>query len=54
MNGWEELILEVKRIIEYGVHCNDLSPHDMEDDLCAALDKFAQANGLPETKWETW
>lgn len=52
INGWEEAVKRIKYNIEYGFHCNDLSYHDMEDDICFIFDKLAKDNGLPEIDWE--
>lgn len=51
MNGWEELIKTVHHAFEYGLHCNDMTFGEIEDDISFALDKFAKENGLPVHDW---
>ena len=52
-NSWYELIKAVHYSIEYGVNCNDLSSHELADNIEFALDKFAKENGLPVHDWDT-
>lgn len=52
MPEWNELIKTVKHAWQYGVHCNDMTLGEIEDDISTALDRFAKANGLPEVNWE--
>lgn len=52
MPEWNELIKTVKHTWQYGIHCNDMTLGEIEDDISAALDRFAKANGLPEVNWE--
>lgn len=52
MPEWNELIKTVKHAWEYGIHCNDMTLGEIEEDISSALDRFAKANGLPEIKWE--
>lgn len=52
IKGWEEALKRVKYAIEYGLHCNDLSFGEIEDDICFALDMLAKENGMPEINWE--
>ena len=52
MEGWQELINQVKRVIEYGLHCNDMTYGEIEDDICFALEEYAKKNGLPEPEWD--
>lgn len=53
MNGWEELLKTVHHAFEYGLHCNDMTFGEIEDDISFALDKFAKENGLPVHDWDT-
>lgn len=50
--GWDEAVKMVKYAIEYGLHCNDLSFREIEDDICFAFDSLAEKNGLPPIDWE--
>lgn len=52
MPGWNDLVSEIKYNIEYGFHCSDLSFREMEGNICDALDRFAERNGLPTIDWE--
>ena len=52
MPEWNELINTVKHAWEYGIHCNDMTLGEIEEDISSALDRFAKANGLPEINWE--
>ena len=52
MPEWNELIKTVKHAWEYGIHCNDMTLGEIEEDISSALDRFAKANGLPEINWE--
>jgi hypothetical protein len=52
IDGWDDAIKVVKRAIEYGLHCNDLSFGELEDDICFAFDMLAKENGMPEIDWE--
>lgn len=54
MEGWDEFIEAIKYAIEYGLHCNDLSHGELEDDICFAIDELAKKNGMPEINWEAW
>lgn len=49
--SWNELVESIKYDIEYGFHCNDLNHREMEENICSALERFAEANGLPEPDW---
>lgn len=53
MEGWNELIERDKYVIEYGLHCSDMTKGEMEDDLCFAIESFANKNGLSEIDWES-
>ena len=52
MPEWNELIKTVKHAWQYGIHCNDMTLGEIEEDISSALDRFAKANGLPEINWE--
>lgn len=52
IKGFAEAVKRIKYNLEYGFHCNDLSFHDMEDDICFIFDKLAKDNGEPEIDWE--
>lgn len=51
--GWYDLIKDVHYAIEYGVNCNDLSSHELAENIEVALDRFAKQNNLPVHDWET-
>lgn len=51
--GWNELCKTVHHAFEYGLHCNDMTHDEVEEDISFALDKFARENGLPEHDWDT-
>lgn len=46
-NSWYELIKTVHHAFEYGLHCNDMTFGEIEEDIVFALDRFAKDNGLP-------
>lgn len=50
--GWQEAINKVKRAIEYGVNCNDLTLGELAEEIEFAFDDIARKNGLPEIDWE--
>lgn len=52
IEDWEELVKMVHYSIEYGVNCNDLSSHELAENITFALDRFAKKNGLPEHDWD--
>lgn len=52
IEGWKEAIDLVKYTIEYGLHCNDLTFGEIEDNVCFAFEQLAKKNGLPEIDWE--
>ena len=52
MPEWDELIKTVKRTWANGIHANDLTLGEIEEDISCALDRFAKANGLPEINWD--
>lgn len=52
INGFKEAVERVKYAIEYGLHCNDLSFGELEDEICFAFDQLAEKNGEPEIDWE--
>ena len=52
MEGWKEAIDLIKYTIEYGLHCNDLTKDEIEDNICFAFEQLAKKNGLPEIDWE--
>lgn len=52
MEGWKEAIKRVKYAIEYGLHCNDLTFGEIEDEICFAFDMLAEKNGLEPIDWE--
>lgn len=49
---WKELIRVVKHAWEYGIHSNDMTLGEIEEDISVALDKFANSRGLPKVNWE--
>lgn len=49
---WKELIRVVKHAWEYGIHSNDMTLGEIEEDISVALDKFAKSRGLPKIDWE--
>ena len=52
IKGWEDALKRVKYAIEYGLHCNDLSFGEIEEEICFAFDMLAKENGMPEIDWE--
>ena len=52
IEDWEELVKMVHYSIEYGVNCNDLSSHELAENITFALDQFAEKNGLPVHDWD--
>lgn len=53
IEDWEELVKTVHHAFEYGLHCNDMTFGEIEDDISFALDKFAKKNGLPVHDWNS-
>ena len=51
-DSWAELIRVVKHAWEYGIHSNDMTLGEIEEDISFALDKFANSQGLPKINWE--
>ena len=49
---WSEAVERVKYVINYGCFANDLSNHDIADDLTFVMNKLAEENGLPAIDWE--
>lgn len=49
---WQELINTVRRCWEYGIHANDLTLGEIEEDISFALSRFAEATGLPVPDWD--
>lgn len=52
VDDWEELCKMVHHAFEYGFHCNDMTPGEVEEDIAFAIDRFARKNGLPEHDWD--
>lgn len=52
MPGWNDLVDEIKYNIKFGLHCDDMTKGEMEDNICFAFDRFAKRNGLPTIDWE--
>jgi hypothetical protein len=52
IEGFEEAVNHIKYAIRYGLHCNDLTFGEIEDEICFALDLIASKNNLPEIDWE--
>ena len=48
---WFRSLTRVKRVIEYGLHANDLNHGEIEDELKVAMDGLATAFGMPHIKW---
>jgi hypothetical protein len=42
IEGFDEAVRRVKHAIEYGLHCNDMSFGEIEDDICFAFDQLAE------------
>ena len=53
IEGWNELIKTVHHAFAYGLHCNDMTYEEVEEDIAFALDRFAKKNGLQVHDWET-
>lgn len=52
INGWKAAVKRARYIMEYGCYCNDLSNHDIADELAFLMDQLAKENGEPEIDWE--
>lgn len=52
VKGWEESVARIKHAVLYGLYCNDMSLHEVADDVCFAIDQLAELNGLPPVSWE--
>lgn len=48
---WYRSLTRVKRVIERGLHANDLNRSEMETELHVAMDDLATAFGFPAPKW---
>lgn len=49
---WDELIAVVRHAWEYGIHSNDMTLGEIEEDISCALNRFAKAMNLPQVNWE--
>lgn len=49
---WDELIAVVRHAWEYGIHSNDMTLGEIEEDISGALNRFAKAMNLPQVNWE--
>lgn len=49
---WKELISVVKHAWEYGIHSNDMTLGEIEEDISCALNRFAKEMNLPQVNWE--
>lgn len=54
MQNWDQFILDIKNVIEGTFHTNDLGKDESELALTSAVDRLAEANGMPKTNWECW
>lgn len=54
MEGWDKFIESIKYAIEYGLHCDDLTKGEIEEDICFAIDVLAKENGIEPVNWESW
>ena len=52
INGWKAAVKRARYIMEYGCYSNDLSNHDIADELAFLMDQLAKENGEPEIDWE--
>ena len=50
--AWHRSVTRVKRVIEYGLHANDLNNDEMDEELRYAFDELAAAFGMPRPKWD--
>lgn len=51
-DSWQELIRVVKHAWEYGIHSNDMTLGEIEEDISGALNRFAKEMNLPQVNWE--
>lgn len=42
----------VHHAFEYGLHCNDMSHGEVEEDIAFAIDEFGKTAGFPEYDWD--
>ena len=52
IKGFAEAVKRMKRAIEMGVNCNDMTRGEMGDEICFVFDTLAKENGEPEIDWE--
>lgn len=53
IEDWEALCKRLHYVIAYFIHSNDLSASEAEEEICFALDQFAEKNSLPTHDWDT-
>lgn len=53
IEDWEALCKRLHYVIAYFIHANDLSTDEAEEEICFALDQFAEKNSLPAHDWDT-
>lgn len=49
---WFQGVARVRRVIEYGLHSNDLNHDEVEDELKVVMNDLARAFGMPKPTWE--
>lgn len=52
IDGFKKAVDRMKYVIEYGCCSNDLSNHDIADEITHVFDELAKKNGEPEINWE--
>jgi len=53
IEDWEALCKRLHYVIAYFIHANDLSTSEAEEEICFAMDEFAERAGLPAHDWDT-
>ena len=51
-DSWNDLCKTVHHAFHYGLHCNDMTHGEVEDDISFALSLFASTYHLPEHDWD--
>ena len=52
INGMDKLIDTMLRISEEGIHSNDMTLGEIEEDMEFAIDELCRANGEPVPDWD--
>jgi hypothetical protein len=49
---WNKLIQAMLKVKDYGLHANDMTLGEIEEELEFAIDAVAKANDMPTVDWD--